>query len=65
MQKLNIRSDLVDPLTWGLSAVTQIVIVSDIFLVNFKKVLDSHTFSQGNWDTISFFALLLWEPEEF
>lgn len=65
MQKLNIRSDLVDPLTWGLSAVTQIAIFSDIFGVNFKKVLDSHTFSQDNWGKISFFALLLWELEEF
>ena len=37
MQKLNIRSDLVDPLTWGLSTVTQIVIFSDIFVVNKKK----------------------------
>ena len=48
MQKLNIRSDLVDPLTWGLSTVTQIVIFSDIFGVNLKKVLDSHTFSLEN-----------------
>ena len=54
-----------DPLTWGLSPVTQIVIFSDIFRVNFKKVLDSHTFSQDNWEKISFFALLLWELEEF
>ena len=33
MQKLNIRSDLVDPLTWGLSRVTQTVFLSD-FLCN-------------------------------
>jgi hypothetical protein len=55
----------VDPLTWGLSAVTQIAIFSDNFGVNLKKVLDSHTFSQDNWGKISFFALLLWELEEF
>ena len=63
MQKLNIRSDLVDPLTWGLSAVAQIAIFSDIFGVNLKKVLNLHTLSQDNWGKISFFALLLWELE--
>ena len=36
MQRLNIRSDLVDPLTWGLSRVTQTVFLSDFLCKNSK-----------------------------